>query len=127
MSTYGKPNYWMAAALLAKLYLNWGVYTNDITTVNNSTPNPKLNDCVYWCDKIIESGLFEVGVGYRQKFYPDNGVHIKDFIYALDVDPATKGMVLPHGTVGSASRKRACAAPIRSASTTTNLLQDRPC
>ena len=91
MSTYGKPNYWMAAALLAKLYLNWGVYTNDITTVNNSTPNPKLNDCVYWCDKIIESGLFEVGVGYRQKFYPDNGVHIKDFIYALDVDPATKG------------------------------------
>lgn len=89
-STYGKPNYWMAAALLAKLYLNWGVYTNDITTVNNDTPNPKLNDCVAWCDKIIQSGLFEVGVGYRKKFYPDNGVHIKDFIYALDVDPATK-------------------------------------
>ena len=41
MSTYGKPNYWMAAALLAKLYLNWGVYTNDITTVSNSTPQSK--------------------------------------------------------------------------------------
>lgn len=93
-STYGKPNYWMAAALLAKIYLNWGVYTNDITTVTNDTPNPKLNDCVYWCDQIINSGLFEVGYGYRQKFYPDNGVHIKDFIYALDVDPATK----PDGT-----------------------------
>lgn len=91
ISTYGKPNYWMAAALLAKVYLNWGVYTNDITKVDNDTPNPKLNDCVYWCDEIINSGLFEVGHGYRQKFYPDNGVHIKDFIYALDVDPATKG------------------------------------
>lgn len=91
VSTYGKPNYWMAAALLAKLYLNWGVYTHDITTVNNSTENPKLTDCVKWCDEIINSGLFEVGTGYRKKFYPDNGVHIKDFIYAYDVDPATKG------------------------------------
>lgn len=90
-STYGKPNYWMAAALLAKIYLNWGVYTHDITTVNNDTPNEKLNDCVKWCDEIINSGLFEVGIGYRKKFFPDNGVHIKDFIYAFDVDPATKG------------------------------------
>lgn len=89
-STYGKPNYWMAAALLAKVYLNWGVYTHDITTVTNDTPNEKLADCVKWCDEIINSGLFEVGLGYRKKFYPDNGVHIKDFIYALDVDPATK-------------------------------------
>ena len=90
MSTYGKPNYWMAAALLVKLYLNWGVYTHDITTVTNDTPNEKLNDCVKWCDEIINSGLFEVGQGYRRKFYPDNGVHIKDFIYAFNVDPATQ-------------------------------------
>lgn len=91
LSTYGKPNYWMAAALLVKVYLNWGVYTHDITTVDNNTPNEKLNDCVKWCDEIINSGIFEVGKGYRKKFFPDNGVHIKDFIYALDVDPATKG------------------------------------
>ncbi len=91
VSTYGKPNYWMAAALLAKVYLNWGVYTHDITTVTNDTPNEKLNDCVKWCDEIINSGVFEVGRGYRKKFFPDNGVHIKDFIYAYDVDPATKG------------------------------------
>lgn len=91
VTTYGKPNYWMAAALLAKIYLNWGVYTNPITTVDNNTPNPRLADCVKWCDEIINSGLFEVGNGYRRKFFPDNGVHIKDFIYAFDVDPATKG------------------------------------
>lgn len=89
-TTYGKPNYWMASALLVKLYLNWGVYTHDITTVDNNTPNPKLNDCVKWCDEIINSGIFEVGNGYRKKFRPDNGVQIKDFIYALDVDPETK-------------------------------------
>lgn len=89
-STYGKPNYWMAASLLVKLYLNWGVYTNDITTVTGDTPNPKLNDCIAWCNKIQGSRLFEVGQGYRKKFYPDNGVHIKDFIYALNVDPQTQ-------------------------------------
>lgn len=93
LSTYGKPNYWMAAALLAKVYLNWGVYTHDITTVDNNTPNEKLADCVKWCDEIIRSGVFEVGKGYRKKFFPDNGVQIKDFIYALDVDPSGSKVV----------------------------------
>lgn len=90
--TYGRPNYWMAAALLVKLYLNWGVYTNDITKVDGSTPNPKLDDCVRWCDEIIQSGVFELGQGYRHKFFPDNGVHVKDFIYAIDVDPSIGSM-----------------------------------
>lgn len=89
--TYGNPNKWMAMALLAKLYLNWGVYTNDITTVDANTPNPKLNDCIKICDEIIASGLFEVGDGYRKKFYPDNGPQIKDFIYAIQFDPLKFG------------------------------------
>ena len=87
--TYGRPNKWMAEALLVKLYLNWGVYTNDINTVNNNTPNEKLDDCVYWCDQLTASGLFEVGKGYRKKFFPDNGVQIKDFIYAIPFDTKT--------------------------------------
>lgn len=90
-STYGRPNKWMAEALLVKLYLNWGVYTNPITEVTGTTPNEKLNDCVKWCDDLINSGIFEVGNGYRQKFYPDNGVHIRDFIYAVDFDPEKLG------------------------------------
>lgn len=90
-NTYGRPNKWMAEALLAKLYLNWGVYTNDITTVNGSTANPKLDECIAVCDDIIKSGVFEVGTGYRKKFFPDNGVHIKDFIYAVDFDPERLG------------------------------------
>lgn len=86
-TTYGKANYWMACALLAKVYLNWGVYTHDITTVDIDTPNEKINDCVRCCDELIKSGVFEVGVGYRKKFFPDNGVHVKDFIFAIDADP----------------------------------------
>ncbi|MDO5418874.1 MAG: RagB/SusD family nutrient uptake outer membrane protein [Bacteroides sp.] len=86
--TYGRPNKWMAEALLAKLYLNWGVYTcSDVTEVTNDTPNEKLNELVSVCDEIIQSKVFEVGTGYRKKFFPDNGVHIKDFIYAMDFDP----------------------------------------
>lgn len=91
VSTYGRPNKWMAEALLAKLYLNWGVYTNDIETVTGTTPNEKLDDCVKWCDEIIKSGIFDVGKGYRKKFFPDNGIQIKDFIYAMPMDPATFG------------------------------------
>lgn len=86
--TYGRPNKWMAMALLAKLYLNWGVYTcGDVKSVTNNTANEKLNDLVAVCDEIIQSGVFEVGVGYRKKFFPDNGVQIKDFIYAMPFDP----------------------------------------
>lgn len=90
--TYGRPNKWMAKALLAKLYLNWGVYTAaDVKDVTNDTPNEKLNDCVKVCDDIINSGVFEVGNGYRKKFFPNNGVQIKDFIYAMEFNPKKLG------------------------------------
>ena len=91
-TTYGTPNKWMAKALLAKLYLNWPVYTGDVTSSSWSYgSNPKLQDCVTVCDDIIKSGIFEVGSGYLKKFFPDNGVKIKDFIYAVEYDPASLG------------------------------------
>lgn len=87
-NTYGKPNKWMAEALLVKLYINWPVYTAaDVTKYDAATAkNEKLNDCVKWCDEIIKSGVFDIAAGsngYRSKFYPNNGVQIKDFIYAM--------------------------------------------
>ena len=87
-STYGKPNKWMAEALLVKLYINWAVYTcGDITTYDaETTPNNKLNDCVRYCDDIIGSGLFNLNDEYRSKFMYDNGVQIADFIYAMPYD-----------------------------------------
>ncbi|MCW3805622.1 RagB/SusD family nutrient uptake outer membrane protein [Plebeiibacterium marinum] len=85
VSTYGTPTYWMVDALLAKLYINWNVYTQDVTSSSwsASSTNEKLNDCVAVCDEIIQSGLFNLSDDYLEKFYPTNGSHIKDFIYAM--------------------------------------------
>lgn len=87
-STYGKPNKWMAEALLVKLYINWGVYTcGDVTKYDVvTTKNSKLDECVKYCDDIIGSGLFNLNDPYRKKFMFDNGPQIKDFIYAMPYD-----------------------------------------
>lgn len=87
-ATYGKPNKWMAEALLVKLYINWAVYTcGDVTAYDAaSTVNSKLNDCVKYCDEIIAGDLFNLNDPFRKKFMYDNGVHITDFIYAMPYD-----------------------------------------
>lgn len=91
-STYGKPTYWMVNALLAKLYINWNVYTKDVTNSSWSTTdvNEKLDDCVSACDEIIQSGFFNLSDDYLTKFYPSNGYSIKDFIYAMPYTAANK-------------------------------------
>lgn len=95
-STYGKPNKWMAKALLVKLYINWGVYTcGDVTKYDvATTKNSKLDECVKYCDDIIGSGLFNLNDSYRKKFMFDNGPQIKDFIYAMPYDKVSaQGML----------------------------------
>lgn len=95
-STYGKPNKWMAEALLVKLYINWGVYTcGDVTKYDAATTkNSKLDECVKYCDDIIGSGLFNLNDSYRKKFMFDNGPQIKDFIYAMPYDKVSaQGML----------------------------------
>ena len=90
-STYGKPTCWMVDALLAKLYINWNVYTKDVTSTSwdaNAT-NEKLNDCIAACDRIIASGHFNLDDDYKTKFMYNNGSHIKDFIYAMPFDAVT--------------------------------------
>lgn len=91
VSTYGKPTRWMANALLAKLYLNWPVYTcGDVATYTPAMNNEKLNDLVKACDDIIASGKFDLSDSYMTKFNPENGAHIKDFIYAMPFDRETQ-------------------------------------
>lgn len=95
-STYGKPNKWMAEALLVKLYINWGVYTcGDVTKYDvATTKNSKIDECVKYCDDIIGSGLFNLNDPYRKKFMFDNGPQIKDFIYAMPYDKVSaQGML----------------------------------
>lgn len=89
--TYGKPTCWMVDALLAKLYINWNVYTKDVTKSdwNPDAPNAKLDDCIAACDRIINSKHFNLNDDYKIKFMYTNGSQIKDFIYAMPYDAAT--------------------------------------
>ena len=94
VSTYGKPTRYAAEALLAKLYINWPVYTASSVTAYDaaSYSNSHLNDVVALCDDIINSGKFSLSEGangYRSKFWPNNGSQIKDFIYAMSFDAIT--------------------------------------
>ena len=90
-STYGKPTRWMVDALLAKLYINWNVYTKDVTSADwdPNAANEKLNDCIAACDRVIESGHFDLLDDYKTKFMYTNGWQIKDFIYAMPFDAVT--------------------------------------
>lgn len=92
-ATYGKPNRWMADALLAKLYINWNVYTKDVTSDswNADAANEKLNDCIAVCDEIIASGLFDLNYDYKAKFFYNNGSQIADFIYVMPFDAVSAG------------------------------------
>ena len=106
-STYGKPTRYMAEALLAKLYLNWAVYTSpDVAAYTPNMSNPKLNNVVAMCDDIIESGKFDLSDPYLSKFYPENGPHIKSFIYVMPFDRETQqGMTYAaFGLTGVATR-----------------------
>ena len=94
ISTYGKPTRYVAEALLVKLYINWPVYTASSVTAYDASSysNEHLNDVVTLCDDIINSGKFSLSEGangYRSKFWPNNGAHIKDFIYAMPFDAIT--------------------------------------
>lgn len=90
-ATYGTPTCWMVDALLAKLYINWNVYTQDVTSSNwsSTASNEKLNDCIAACDRVIKSQLFNLNDGYKEKFMYTNGAQIKDFIYAMPYDAVT--------------------------------------
>lgn len=91
---YGKPNKYMAYALLAKLYINWAVYTAPSAAEYEASTakNEKLAECIEACNKIINANKFALGpVAYRFKFASNNtelveSGQIKDFIYAASYD-----------------------------------------
>ena len=94
---YGKPSKYMAEALLAKLYINWPVYTAaSVDQYDAATAtNEKLNACIKICDDVINSGKFNLGsMAYRFKFAPNNSdLKVEDFIYVMPYDTYNaKGM-----------------------------------
>lgn len=89
-TTYGKPTRYMAEALLAKLYLNWAVYTaSDVSQYSPSNTNSHINDVVSLCDDIINSGKYNLSDDWLTKFQETNGYAIKDFIFAFSYNWST--------------------------------------
>ena len=73
---------WM---LLARTYLNAGVYTG----------TAKWDSCKIYCDKVINSGKYSLATDYRQNFSADNdGYHNPEMIFAWEQDGTnTQGYV----------------------------------
>ena len=66
-STYGRINRYAAQALLAKLYLNSGVY------LGNGDPSPEaLNNALAAVNDIIDNGPYRLEDNYFDNFSPDN-------------------------------------------------------
>src|SRR5690606_10210750 len=61
-STYGRANYWTAQSILAKLYLNAGVYTG----------TPQWQKAIDACNEIIHSEKFALTPTYSENFKAHN-------------------------------------------------------
>lgn len=74
-STYGKFNKWAGLTLLAKMYLNAGVYSG----------TPEWDKVISTCDQIINSGLFQLDTSQKDIFKTNNS-GAKGMIFALPFD-----------------------------------------
>ena len=74
-TTYGRMNLYAGKALLAKLYLNAGVYTG----------TPQWQKAIDACDAVINSGLYNLESSYFKNFNVDNASS-KEFIFAIPYD-----------------------------------------
>ena len=61
-TTYGRVTKWTAFCILAKLYLNYQVYTGA----------PRWADAIAMCDSVIGSGKYSLEADYYKNFYQDN-------------------------------------------------------
>jgi hypothetical protein len=75
LATYGKFNKWAGLALLAKMYLNAGVYSG----------TPEWEKCKVVCDTIIKSGKFILEPSQKSVFVTNNEGS-KEIIFALPFD-----------------------------------------
>jgi hypothetical protein len=76
LSTYGKFNKWAAYTLLAKMYLNAGVYTG----------TPQWDKCIQACDAVINSGAgYKLEPDQKNVFVTENQ-NSKEIVFALPLD-----------------------------------------
>lgn len=74
-TTYGRMNYYAGKTLLAKLYLNAGVYTG----------TPAWQKAIDACDAVITSGKYNLEANFFTNFNVDNAAS-KEFIFAIPYD-----------------------------------------
>ena len=84
-TTYGKFNKWAAYTLLAKVYLNAGVYTG--TT--------KWTECLDACNKVLASNKYQLESNYRDLFKTNNEGS-SEFIFAVPYDEIYAGWLHWH-------------------------------
>ena len=74
-TTYGRATQWFSRALLAKLYINAGVFTG--TT--------RWQDCIDACDSILNSNLFTLENNFFDNFKVENQ-NSKESIFSIPFD-----------------------------------------
>jgi len=75
VATYGKFNKWAAFTLLAKIYLNAGVYTG----------TPQWEKCISACDSVIDSKAYILEGAQKNVFVTENQ-NSKEIVLAIPMD-----------------------------------------
>jgi hypothetical protein len=75
VSTYARFNKWAAYGLLAKIYLNAGVYTG----------TPDWQDCIDACNQVINSGLYSLEAVQANVFATQNQGS-KEIVFSIPFD-----------------------------------------
>jgi hypothetical protein len=88
-TTYARMNYYAGMTLLAKMYLNAGVYVG----------TPQWAQVITACDDIINSGKYSLESNYFSNFNEDNSGS-KEFIFAIPYDQVFfRGFNMPMQTL----------------------------
>ncbi len=88
-TTYGRMNFYAGQVLLAKIYLNSGVYVG----------TPQWNKVITACNEVINSGKYSLENNYFSNFNEDNAGS-KEFIFAIPYDEVFfQGFNLPMQTL----------------------------
>jgi hypothetical protein len=74
-TTYGRFNMWAGYALMAKMYLNAGVYTG----------TPDWADCITACNQVIHSGLYSLEATQANVFAVNNAGS-KEIVFSIPFD-----------------------------------------
>lgn len=80
-NNYGRMTKWAAKVLLANLYLNAQVYTNEA----------QWDNCIAQCDDIINSGKFSLADNYKDPFRVSGTESCKEIIFTIPFDENLAG------------------------------------